>query len=157
MDYDVKIYLLSSKFTADYPSSLYPELMHKPGRPYSCLLIDTHSDYLICVPYRSSVNHKNAFLFKGTERAKRTKSGLDYSKIVLIQNPNYIDSSAKPVIDRDEYKETIQHLPKIVKEVTGYLDDYINHITAVAPLHEREFSRRYRFSTLPYFHDIMGI
>lgn len=41
MEYDVDVYLLSSKFINDYPLSKYPELMYKHGRPYSCLLIDT--------------------------------------------------------------------------------------------------------------------
>ena len=64
MEYDYDIYLLSQKFMNDYPLSKYPELMYKFGRPYNCLLIDTHYDYFICVPYRSYINHKNAFMFK---------------------------------------------------------------------------------------------
>jgi len=50
MDYDFEVNLLSAKFLNSYPDTLYPELMHKQGRPYSCLLIDTHQDYLICIP-----------------------------------------------------------------------------------------------------------
>lgn len=67
LEFDSKVYLLSSRFANDYPLSLYPELMYKQGRPYTCLLIETHDDYFICVPFRSSINHKNAFLFKGTQ------------------------------------------------------------------------------------------
>lgn len=107
MDYDSELSLLSPKFTQDYPPAAYPELMHKHGRPYTCLLIDSHDDYFICVPFRSSIGHKNAFLFTGTARSKKTKSGLDYSK--------------------------------------------------TAPIHPRAFSRKYQYSTLPYFHDIMGV
>lgn len=39
----------------------------------------------ICVPFRSHIHHKNAFLFKNTERLKTDSSGLDYSKTVLIR------------------------------------------------------------------------
>lgn len=44
----------------------------------------------ICVPFRSHIHHKNAFLFKNTERSKADSSGLDYSKTVLIRPENYV-------------------------------------------------------------------
>lgn len=43
----------------------------------------------ICVPFRSHIHHKNAFLFKNTERSKIDSSGLDYSKTVLIRPEDY--------------------------------------------------------------------
>lgn len=156
MEYDYDIYLLSQKFMNDYPLSKYPELMYKFGRPYNCLLIDTHYDYFICVPYRSYINHKNAFMFKGTQRSKRTKSGLDYSKLVLIKDNEYLDNK-KAIVDKDEFNETIKHLARIVKEVNEYIDTYVSHVHGTKTLHPREYKRRYRFSTLPYFHDILKI
>ena len=68
MEFDVKIYQLSSDSQKDYPTGRYPELMCKKGRPYSCLLVDLHQDYFICIPYRSSIQHNNAFLFRGTQQ-----------------------------------------------------------------------------------------
>lgn len=94
MDYDVEIRLLSQKFADDYPEKSFPELMLKHGRPYTCLLIDTHEDYFICVPFRSSITHNTAFLFKNTQRSKRSRSGLDYTKMALIKNLDYIDNTA---------------------------------------------------------------
>jgi hypothetical protein len=157
MEYEADVYLLSSKFISDYPADLYPELMHKKGRPYVCLLIDTHSGYFICVPFRSSICHKNAFMFVGSKRSQNTKSGLDYSKAVLVSNTEYLDSSTKAIVDPDEYTEMMRNLPKITKEAINYVDTYINHINGSAIIHAREFARNYQFSTLPYFHDIMGI
>jgi hypothetical protein len=157
MEYDSDVYLLSSKFIDAYPSCSYPELMHKQGRPYACLLIDTHDGYFICVPFRSSISHKNAFMFVGTKRSKRARSGLDYSKAVLITTLDYLDSTTRAIVDPDEYTEMIKNLPVIVREVLDYIDTYINHINGSAPIHPREFARKYQFSTLPYFHDIMGI
>ena len=61
MKYSSELLLLSSKFIQDYPPDTYPELMYKHGRPYACLLIESHDDYFICVPFRSSIGHKNAF------------------------------------------------------------------------------------------------
>ena len=156
MNVDVKIYQLSEQFLRDYPAEKYPELMYKKGRPYSCLLIDLHLEYHICIPYRSSIHHKNAFLFTGTERSRRTKSGLDYSKMVLIQKNTYLDGK-NVVVDQDEYNETIRNIRKIAGEAVDYLDGYICHVNGTHPLHPRSYARKYQYSTLPYFHDVMGL
>lgn len=154
MNYDNEIYLLSSKFTKDYPTNRFPELMYKLGRPYSCLLIDSHCDYFICVPYRSSICHKNAFMFKNSVRSIKSKSGLDYSKIVLIKDIEYLDNR-KAIIDKDEYNETITHLSVIVSEVIKYIDNYKAHIEGTRVLNTKEFERKYKFSTLKYFHELL--
>lgn len=156
MDFTADVYQLTQDFMNDYPENLYPELMHKLGRPYSCLLVDTHYDYYICIPFRSHISHKNAFLFHGTQRSMRSKSGLDYTKIILINKDKYIDNK-KVVVDQDEYNEVQKNLVQIVTEAVTYVEGYMRHQTGVAPLHTREFERRYRFSTLKYFHDIMKI
>ena len=44
-------------------------------------------------------------MFKGTQRSKRTKSGLDYSKLVLIKDNEYLDNK-KAIVDKDEFNET---------------------------------------------------
>lgn len=156
MDFEVKIYQLSSEFLKDYPKERCPELMCKKGRPYSCLLVDLHQDYYICIPYRSSIQHNNAFLFQGTQRSRKTRSGLDYSKIVLINKECYFDK-AKAVVDQDEYTETLKNIKRIVGEAVDYVDIYIEHVSGRKRLHPKEYRRRYQYSTLPYFHDIMGI
>ena len=156
MESVAEVYLLSAEFMQDYPVSEYPELMHKLGRPYACLLIQTHNDYFICVPFRSSISHKNAFLFKNTKRSMKSRSGLDYSKMVLIKDNKYI-SSLQATVDQDEYNELRNHLSKIVNQVHAYVDTYMNHVTGIKLLHPREYDRKYRHSTLVYFHDILGI
>ena len=130
--------------------------MHKLGRPYSCLLIDRHDGYFICIPFRSSIGHKNCFMFKNTQRSKRTKSGLDYSKITIISNTDYFDNSPA-VVDQDEYNETVKHMATIVQEAVEYVDTYVNHINKTITIHQREFDRRYKFSTLRYFHNLLGL
>ena len=156
MDVDIKINQLSDVFLRDYPAADYPELMYKKGRPYSCLLIDLHLEYRICIPFRSSIRHKNAFLFVGTERSRRTKSGLDYSKMVLIRNEAYLNDQ-NVVVDQDEYRETIQNIRKIAGEAIDYLDEYIHHVDGTHRLHPKNYARKYQYSTLVYFHDIMGL
>lgn len=155
MDYDSELSLLSQKFMQDYPPTTYPELMHKQGRPYTCLLIDSQDDYFICVPFRSFISHKNAFMFTGSLRSQRSKSGLDYSKTVIIQDTDYLDTSTTAIVDRDEYTELMKNLSTIVLEANHYVNTYIRHVTGISLLHPRVYSRKYQYSTLPYFHDIM--
>ncbi len=149
--------MLSAKFTQDYPPAIYPELLHKRGRPYTCLLIESHNGYFICVPFRSSIGHKNAFLFTSTARSRESKSGLDYSKIAIIKDVDYFDLTTAAIVDQDEYAEMMRHLPTIVQEVNHYVSTYINHVNRSSPIHPKAFARKYQYSTLPYFHDIMGL
>lgn len=156
MNYEMDVSLLSASFIADYLQKEYPELMIKRSRPYTCLLIDCHADYLICIPFRSHINHKNAFMFTQSARSQKMRSGLDYSKTVLIQKGDYI-SKDKAVVDSDEYVEMIQNVDKIVRQIIKYIDDYVNHIKGTTVMHYKAFNRKYRCTTLKYFHDILGI
>lgn len=119
-------------------------------------MIDTHKDYYICIPFRSSIQHNNAYIFKNTDRSKRIRSGLDYSKVVLIKDIDYFEQNGV-VVDNDEYKVVVKNIENIIKQITYYIDTYVNHIKGVAPIHIRSFERKYKFSTLPYFHNILGL
>lgn len=94
--------------------------------------------------------------FHGTKRSRENKLGLDYTKIVLISKDNYI-SDKKVVVDDDEYNEVKKNVVQIVTEVLNYVDDYINHVTGITVIHPKQFARKYKYSTLPYFHDVMNI
>lgn len=151
MEYAAEIYSLSSKFYTDYPNTQYPEIAVKKGRPYSCLLVEYMDDLFICIPFRSHVRHKYAYHFKNSARSKRCQSGLDYTKIALIKNNDYLDTTTPAVVDQDEYKEAVQNLPRIVQEAYEYISDYKDDLNGVQKLHPKEWQRRYGMSTLPYF------
>lgn len=151
MEYLAEVYSLSSQFYTDYPSTQYPEIATKKGRPYSCLLIEYMDDMFICIPFRSHVRHKYAYHFTNSIRSKQCQSGLDYTKVALLKNIDYLDSVHPAVVDQDEYKETIQNLPRIVQEVFKYISDYKDDLNGVQKLHPKEWQRRYGMSTLPYF------
>ena len=51
--FDYQILNLTKDFYLSYPSPPYTELISKEQRPYNCLLIQSHYDYFICIPYRS--------------------------------------------------------------------------------------------------------
>lgn len=156
VDFDYQVLHLSPKFYRDYPSDKYKEILDKDNRSYNCLLIDTKTDYYICIPYRSEIKHKNAYKFSGTLRSRSHKSGLDYSKIIIVQNEEYLSNSIA-LVDNDEYNETVMHIDQIVNESNEYVDKYIAHCNGTNILHNREFSRNYQFSTLKYFHKELGI
>lgn len=132
--------------------------MLKDKRPYGCLLIKTHNDYYICVPFRSHIHHKNAFLFKNTERSKADSSGLDYSKTVLIRQEDYdkylIENA---VVDTDEYKAVRTSIYKIEKQISKYIEGYVKSVSDFENADKKSFERKYKYSTLKYFHDILGI
>lgn len=132
--------------------------MLKDKRPYGCLLIKTHNDYYICVPFRSHIHHKNAFLFKNTERSKTDSSGLDYSKTVLIRPEDYdkylIENA---VVDTDEYKAVRMNIYKIEKQISKYIEGYVKSVSDFENADIKSFERKYKYSTLKYFHDILGI
>ena len=132
--------------------------MLKDKRPYGCLLIKTHNDYYICVPFRSHIHHKNAFLFKNTERSKADSSGLDYSKTVLIRSEDYdkylIENA---VVDTDEYKAARINIYKIEKQISKYIEGYVKSVSDFENADKKSFERKYKYSTLKYFHDILGI
>jgi len=155
MEFDVDVCRLSQKFFQDYPEKKYPEIMRKEGRPYNCMLVDLHENYFVCIPFRSSILHKQAYMFSNSQRSVRSKSGLDYSKMVIVNKGEYIGGSA--IVDQDEYGETMVNVQKIVSQAINYLDKYVKHIDGSQKMHEREFDRMYRYSTLKYFHDILGL
>ena len=156
-EYDSQILKLTSKFYEDYPNPPYVEIETKQARRYNCLLIQTHYDYFICIPFRSRVKHKYCYHFKNSARSRKGKSALDYTKMTIIKDTDYLDN-VQGIVDSDEYIEMMQNINKIVADAISYVDDYVAYKNnADKHISIQEFSRRYKFSTLPYFHDILGI
>ena len=85
------------------------------------------------------------------------RSGLDYSKIVIVQNKDYLENF-DAVVDRDEYKETRDNIEYIKKDAQEYIDNYVNQICGISQKYDRkEFQRIYQYATLQYFHKELGI
>ena len=91
MKYTASICRLTAALFNQYPANLYPELMLKPGRPYTCLAIEVFEDFTICIPFRSHISHNYAYLFTSTKRSKESRSGLDYTKMVLVNDETFYD------------------------------------------------------------------
>lgn len=149
MDYINEIYTLSKDFYISYNNG--KEILTNEKRSYNCLVLEKKEEYYICIPFRSEINHKYAYLFKRSHRSREHKSGLDYTKIVLIKDKNYIGS--KGLVDNDEYVEMMQNIQKINKEANDYIDEYLEYILTgnIKDL------KKYKYTTLKYFHDILNI
>lgn len=153
---DYQILRLTDSFYKRYPNPPYREMLKKQKRAYNCLLFQTHYDYFICIPYRSEISHSFSYLFRKSIRSKQHNSGLDYTKILIINKTEYLDNK-DAIIDKDEYVETIKNFDKIKREALKYVEDYVAHMNKSNILHPAEFDRRYRFSTLYYFHEELGL
>ena len=156
-EFDYQVLNLTQKFYIDYPDPPYKEIVRKNSRPYNCLLIQSHYGYFICILYRSHIRHKYAFMFKNSVRSKRAKSGLDYSKIVIITDNRYLGVT-DAIVDKDEFNETRNNIEYIKNDAQKYIDDYVGYLLGtVKKYDQKKFSRIYQYSTLQYFHKELGI
>ncbi len=149
--YDHQVLRLTEAFYNDYPNKEYGEILKKAERPYNCLLIQTAYEYFICVPYRTEISHGYAYKFTRSKRSRRHRSGLDYTKIVIVAKQEYLDTSPA-LVDADEYKETMMNIERIAREAHTFVEQYVRHWNGEQVLHPSEFKRRYQFSPLKYFH-----
>lgn len=160
--YDHQILRLTKNFYNDYPNPPFTELLSKDGRQYNCLLFQSHYGYYICVPFRSNIPHQYCYNFKKSKRTKRgrRRSGLDYTKIILVDGldkDNYVGVK-QALIDRDEYIELRNNMTKIANEAMRFVDDYVEYmLNGDNRICDEEFFRRYNMSTLKYFHNILGL
>ena len=75
---------------------------------------------------------------------------------MILDKTEYLDKK-DAMIDKDEYIETKVNIERIMKEALGFVEDYMSHVNGTKKLHPNEFSRRYGYSPLEYFHKEMGI
>ena len=54
-------------------------------------------------------------------------------------------------------KETMVRLDKIKYEALKFVEDYVAHMNKTRMLDNREFERRYTYSSLQYFHNELGV
>lgn len=152
---DSKIYKLSNSFYNYYDAQKYPELLTKTERGYNIIILHIETiNGLVCLPFRSNMNHNIGYRFRHTVRSRTHHSGIDFSKLVIIDNSSFVGDEI--LIDTDEYNEFIKHKNMIHSEAIKYINRYrelvINNRTE-----SREFQKKYRYSTLKYFHEFLDL
>ena len=146
--------LLFDSFYNTYDPSSCPEILQKSNRAYNIAVFNSHKGYYV---FRSNITHKYAYRFKKSKRSKYNKSGVDYKKMIIIRNLDYIDDDNIAVIDKDEYIEFVQNLTRIQSQALSFLNEYIDYKTGKQNISEQEAKRRYEFSSLQYFHKELGL
>lgn len=132
--------------------------MQLPENDYQILKLTPmfYSNYLNQSHTEILKKNNRAYHFRYSKRSKKHKSGLDYTKIIIVGQNEYLDTK-DAIIDNDEYNETIRNFEKIKREVLKYVEDYMNHVQGKKAISEKEFERKYKYSTLKYFHRELGL
>lgn len=57
----------------------------------------------------------------------------------------------------NEYKAVRMNIYKIEKQISKYIEGYVKSVSDFENADKKFFKRKYKYSTLKYFHDILGI
>ena len=140
---------LSPAFCEAFPSDSYPEMEHKANRPYVVLLVEMNG-FRFAIPLRTNIRHAYCYKFRTSDRATESTTGIDYSKAVIITDDALLGETTD--INGKEYLELRKKVFFILKQFQKYVDGYI----AVKNGNANDYvAKRYRFSTLRYFDDLL--
>lgn len=134
-------------------SEAYQRLSHgrvqvlQKNRGYGVISVQVN-DLIFAVPLRSNLNHANGFK---TIFFRNQWNGLDYSKALLVDSSDLMSEAFRPR-DAKEYKKIQSNKEKITREFRSYVDEYIYSVKS-GEANERKF----RFTTLQYFHKELGL
>lgn len=93
-----KIVFLTNSFYKDHPNPPFKEMEQKQNRPYIVFLVEIEG-HTWAIPFRSHIRHGHAF-FTDPEN----KCGIDYSKAVVVDKPEYIDQQVRPHLRQNNMK-----------------------------------------------------
>ena len=133
--------------------SQHEEILKKGARPYYVLLLQA-DDLTYAIPLRSHISHPYCFLANVTDTMK---SGLDYSKAVVIADKDtYIE--IKPVtIRQNEFAVFKKHEFVIQAQFSAYVQSYKKEVLRRLADPNLPASNLCAFSALKYFHQELGL
>jgi protein AbiQ len=137
---------LTKQFYLDYINCT--EIERKLERPYIMFKIKI-DEIDFAIPLRSNINHEHVFWTD-----KLNKCGLDFSKTLIINDSNYINTSLVPHIRENEYDCLIGKEYIIKTKLNTYIKKYkkaLNHT------HIHKNAVLCDYSTLQYFHKELNI
>ena len=148
---DFQLNYLSSEFYEKYNNSIYPEIENKDKRPYMVILIELNNN-TFAIPFRTNVPHNNCYKFKNSTRPTNSVTGLDYTKAVIVNERKYIGADAR--INDKEYIELSNNYQFIIKKFGKFVSDYIEFANGKKSYYA---FKKFKFTTLKYFHNELGI
>ena len=141
----MKYIFLSEEFYKTYNEVNYPEILHKPTRPYVMLMIKI-DNLTFAIPIRSHLRHQYGFITN-----KETQAGLDYSKAIIILKPEYISDKQRITITKKEMMTISSYKDVIIEDFKRFLHTYKRKI-------KNNLSEALlRYSSLQYFHKELGL
>lgn len=142
---------LSAEFYKDYDLVGYPEMENKQNRPYMVLVVKIEKN-IFALPLRTNIRHNYGYKFKTSDRETASCTGIDYTKAVIINDQKYIGEAAS--INDKEYVEIDRNAHRIIAGFRRYLNGYIRLQKNGGTPYDQ---KRYRYSTLKYFHIELGL
>ena len=134
--------ILSDRFFATYPSAEFPEIEQKPDRPYVQIRI-TVDGVDFAAPLRSHIRHPFAFLTD-----EENKCGVDFSKVIVLKEDWYIDSTQSPRIRQNEF-DALRNSERVLSlELKKYIRSYKR---AKRNIESLQNAKIVQYSTLQYF------
>ena len=129
------------------------EILTKEERPYYVLLLELDG-LTYAIPLRSHITHPYCYI---ADNSNGQKSGLDYSKTVIISDKTKYIDPAPITIRQHEYNVLKQREYLIKKQFASYVKSYKKEIKRRQKTSAIPVSSLCRYSTLKYFHKELGL
>jgi len=101
------------------------------------------------------MKHNNGYKFKFSKRNKKHQLGLDFYNLLLFQRISILVKV--PLLILMNIRNLKKQEDHIHKNLEKYIHDYVEHVNGHIPLHIKQFERKYKYSTLKYFHAKLGV
>lgn len=141
------------KIHSDFVEMLDPfDLKKQTTRQYLYVNIK-HKGNNILVPLRRNIPNHNPKLYYPVPSLTRPNAGLDYRKILIVNNEEYIEIPSSQRLADSQTKIINDNYETIEKAVIKYIDGYIKSANKNREYRDYDYS----FSTLHNFHKELGI
>jgi protein AbiQ len=147
----MEFHRLSAAFYAKFNQC--EEILIKEERPYYVLLLELDG-LTYAIPLRTYITHPYCFL---ADRSDGQKSGLDYSKAVVITDSSQYIDPAPVTIRQHEYNFLKQREYLIKKQFSSYVASYKKEIRRRQKNPALPVSTLCRYASLKYFHNELGL
>lgn len=137
--------------TANYIEMLDPGNVKKQSaRLYLYVDMRHHACY---VPLRKRIDLTIGNIGYPVPSSTKPQAGLDFRKVLIIDNPNYIKRLHRPDLSANQTKTMITEYVAIKTAFGRYVSGYIKAVNK-----GREgLDRLYKYSTLHNFHEALGL
>ena len=143
--------LLSNLFYQKH--QCHKEILKKVNRPY-CIVVIKINNIDIGIPFRSNIKHKYAYYTELRQDNKLSRAGLDYTKAVVINLNEDVDTTRKAQIRKEDYKVLLGKEYIVQKGFEKFLAKYKE-----AVLYPNRDENKFILanSALQYFHSELGL